>query len=61
MQGSNYDIPAGYQERFKLAELTFMHQRVYNVNAKQLTTLTPLERGDFDDEAWKKINHAIGP
>ncbi len=60
-QCNNYDIPAGYQERFKLAELTFLHQRVFDIDSKELVTLTPMERDDYDDEMWEKVNHAIGP
>jgi hypothetical protein len=55
-------VPEGYQKHFKMAELTFLHQRVYDVDAGRLTTLTPLDRANFgNDEEWEAINSFIGP
>jgi hypothetical protein len=40
-----FNIPIGYEEDFKKADLTFLHQRVYDPVTKQLVPLTP-----FPDE-----------
>lgn len=35
-------IPADYIEKFRLAELVFLHQRVYDPRIKALATLLPI-------------------
>uniref|UniRef100_V5EJU3 Exonuclease n=1 Tax=Kalmanozyma brasiliensis (strain GHG001) TaxID=1365824 RepID=V5EJU3_KALBG len=42
-------IPPTYSREFRKAELTFVHQRVFDPRSKKLVTLTPLPDGTHDD------------
>jgi exonuclease-1 len=53
-------LPAHYEERVRLADLTFRHQRIWDHESNCLSTLTPMAIGSFasDDE---KQNDYLGP
>lgn len=51
-----YTVPPTYAETFRLAELTFLHQRVFDPTLKKLVTLTPLPEGCGEVE-----DNYIGP
>lgn len=38
-------VPPDYEQAFQRAELTFRHQRVYDMDTCALTTLTPVPEG----------------
>lgn len=38
----SFTVPPDYDERFRQADLTFQHQRIYDPVAKRMATLTPL-------------------
>lgn len=42
-------VPPTYSREFRKAELTFVHQRVFDPRTKKLVTLTPLPEGTHDD------------
>ncbi|KAJ9479631.1 Exodeoxyribonuclease 1 [Pseudozyma hubeiensis] len=42
-------IPPTYSREFRKAELTFVHQRVFDPRSQKLVTLTPLPDGTHDD------------
>ncbi|CAE7169948.1 unnamed protein product [Rhizoctonia solani] len=54
MDGS-YKMPKGYLESFRIAELAFLHQRVYDPISQKLTHLGPPP----DDEGWDKSKDAF--
>jgi exonuclease-1 len=41
----NAIVPLDYIPQFRLAELVFLHQRVYDPRQRKLVTLLPLEDG----------------
>ncbi|SNX85056.1 related to EXO1 - exonuclease which interacts with Msh2p [Melanopsichium pennsylvanicum] len=42
-------VPPAYSREFRKAELTFVHQRVFDPSSQKLVTLTPLPDGTHDD------------
>ncbi|KAL7416292.1 PIN domain-like protein [Mrakia frigida] len=50
------EIPADYRDQFRLAELTFLHQRVYDSETQRLVPLSPLPEGLGEEEGMH-----IGP
>lgn len=42
-------VPEGYGREFRKAELTFVHQRVFDPRSQKLVTLTPLPDGTKDE------------
>ncbi|KAF8609738.1 PIN domain-like protein [Ceratobasidium sp. AG-I] len=54
MEGSP-KIPQGYLENFRVAELAFLHQRVYDPVSQQLTHLGPPP----EDEEWDESKDAF--
>lgn len=50
------EIPVDYRKRFRLAELTFLHQRVYDPQLERIVPLSPLPDGFGDEEC-----NYIGP
>ncbi|SPO26358.1 related to EXO1 - exonuclease which interacts with Msh2p [Ustilago trichophora] len=42
-------VPPTYSREFRKAELTFVHQRVFDPRSQKLVTLTPLPDGTHDD------------
>ena len=42
-------VPSGYAHEFRKAELTFVHQRVWDPTNGRMTTLTPLPDGTVDE------------
>ena len=51
-------VPQTYAREFRKAELTFVHQRVYDPRSQKLVTLTPLPDG-FEDELVPFIGAAM--
>ncbi|KAJ1921682.1 hypothetical protein H4219_000414 [Mycoemilia scoparia] len=49
-----YSVPPDYYKEFKRADLTFLHQRVYDPVLKKLTTVTPLPGGP-EAKTWDFI------
>ncbi|KAG8762652.1 Rad2 nuclease [Ceratobasidium sp. 423] len=54
MDGS-FKMPKGYLESFRIAELAFLHQRVYDPVSQRLTHLGPPP----DDEGWDESKDAF--
>ncbi|CAE6449745.1 unnamed protein product [Rhizoctonia solani] len=54
MDGS-FKMPKGYLESFRVAELAFLHQRVYDPTSQRLTHLGPPP----DDEGWDESKDAF--
>lgn len=52
-----YTIPPNYPTSFHLAELTFLHQRVFDPESRTLVPLTPFPEGTFGEEE----DRFIGP
>ncbi|RKO83340.1 hypothetical protein BDK51DRAFT_33559, partial [Blyttiomyces helicus] len=48
----------GYEEKFKQAELTFLHQRVYDIETASLVPLTPLTHDLAEDDS---LTEFLGP
>lgn len=44
----NFTAPANYLDDFKRAEMTFLHQRVWDPTLKKLVPLTPFETDEDD-------------
>lgn len=59
MEGS-LDVPKDYVASFQLAELVFLHQRVYCPVAKRLVTLLPLPDGGLDEVRCRYIGQWVG-
>lgn len=49
---SSLRVPVDYLKEFRKAELAFMHQRVYDPNAKRLIHLLAPENADSWDDAY---------
>ncbi len=58
MEGS-LDVPANYVASFQLAELVFLHQRVYDPVSKRLVTLLPLPDGGLDEVKCRYIGQCV--
>lgn len=43
----NSIVPGDYIPQFRLAELVFLHQRVYDPRLRKLVTLFPMEEGSL--------------
>lgn len=41
-------VPIDYEKKFKLAELAFMHQKVYDIDEQVLVPLSPLTAEDAE-------------
>ncbi|KAG8743600.1 Rad2 nuclease [Ceratobasidium sp. 414] len=54
MEGTT-KVPQGYLENFRIAELAFLHQRVYDPVSQRLTHLGPLP----EDEEWDESKDAF--
>ncbi len=52
-------VPDGYEDRVRLAELTFRHQRVWDHEHNGVTTLTPMPADCFAGDAPE--NDCLGP
>jgi 5'-3' exonuclease len=55
-------LPADYSNRFKLARLTFLHQRVFDPVSRKLTTVTPIPAKQLEAtsaEFWNFLGPAI--
>jgi 5'-3' exonuclease len=53
-------IPVGYAESFKVARMTFLHQRVFDPRTQSLTTVTPLAPGLIEKSSDKRLDF-LGP
>ena len=52
------NVPTGYLEEFTRADLTFLHQRVFDPVSNSLVCLTPVNKNDGID--WDTVDY-IGP
>ena len=50
LPSSPVQLPHGYEDAFRLAELTFLHQRVFDMDARRVVPLTPLPAGANADD-----------
>jgi exonuclease 1 len=55
----NLPVPTDYIPNFQLAELVFLHQRVYDPRLKRLVTLLPLPEDGLDDEKCRYIGQYV--
>jgi len=53
---ANRSVPTDYAMNFRLAELTFKHQRVYDIQTEKLVPLTP-----FPEDILEEEMHFVGP
>ena len=53
-------VPHGYAESFKVARMTFLHQRVFDPRTQGLTTVTPLAPGLIERSSDKRLDF-LGP
>lgn len=55
------DVPSDYLQKFKLAEFTFLHQRVYCPKQEKLVTLYPVTDEFAESETEALFMENIGP
>jgi hypothetical protein len=51
-------VPLDYEEQITKAELTFCHQRIYDIQFKKVTSLTPLPHNEVSEE-WNFLGPLI--
>jgi exonuclease-1 len=51
----NLRVPDAYLEKFRMAELTFLHQRVFSIKEKKIVHLTPIDDQNLDPELIDKV------
>ena len=59
---SKFRVPNGYFENFRKAEMTFLHQRVFDPSVKEIVMATEPESNEFEDMDFigKHIDRHIG-
>jgi hypothetical protein len=54
-------VPDEYLEHFRVAELTFLHQKVFDVQRNKICPLIPFEASDIVSSELETISRSMGP
>jgi hypothetical protein len=55
------EVPVDYLTQFRMAELTFLHQRVFDPRGSKFVFLAPLDNDCLDQQDMERLLHFIGP